>query len=115
MYSHSYSETSVDCEAHARGAEAEALGRSMELLEKAQSKGARSPEAAEALHVTRQLWCMLIDDLGKKENLLPPELRASLISIGIWIIRECEVIRQGDNENFKGILDVTRMIKEGLS
>ena len=87
----------------------------MELLEKAQAKGATSSEAAEALHVTRQLWCMLIDDLGKKENLLPPELRASLISVGIWIIKECEAIRQGDNENFKGILDVTRMIKEGLS
>jgi len=115
MYSHSYSETAVDCETQARGAEAEALGRSMELLEKAQTKGARSIEAAEALNVTRQLWCMLIDDLGKKENQLPPELRASLISIGIWIIKECESIRQGDSENFKGILDVTRMIKEGLS
>ncbi len=115
MYSHSYSESSLDCEAQARGAEAEALGRSMVLLEKAQSKGARSVEAAEALNITRQLWCMLIDDLGKKENHLPPELRASLISIGIWIIKECEIIRQGESENFKGILDVTRMIKEGLS
>ena len=115
MYSHSYSESSLDCEAQARGAEAEALGRSMVLLEKAQSKGARSVEAAEALNITRQLWCMLIDDLGKKENHLPPELRASLISIGIWIIKECEIIRQGESENFKGILDVTRMIREGLS
>jgi flagellar protein FlaF len=87
----------------------------MKLLEEAQSKGAGSVEAAEALHVTRQLWCMLIDDLSKKENHLPPELRASLISIGIWIIKECEAIRQGDNENFQGIMDVTRMIKEGLS
>ena len=115
MYSNSYSETSVDCETQARGAEAEALGRSMELLEIAQSKGGRSTEAAEALHITRQLWCMLVEDLGNKENHLPPELRASLISIGIWVIKECEAIRQGDSENFKGIMDITQMIKEGLS
>ena len=57
---------------------------------------------------------MLLEDLAHPDNQLPKQLRADLISIGIWIMREAEEIRLGRSQNFKGIIDVTRAIAEGL-
>jgi flagellar protein FlaF len=45
---------------------------------------------------------------------LDEELRANLISIGIWIIKESERIRHRESENFQGIIDITTMIRDGL-
>jgi flagellar protein FlaF len=56
----------------------------------------------------------LIEDLKQPENELAAELRANLISIAIWILKECERIRKRQSENYQGIIDVTTIIKDGL-
>ncbi len=33
-------------------------------------------------------WTTIIDDLGSEENALPKELRAAIISIGIFVLKE---------------------------
>jgi flagellar protein FlaF len=76
--------------------------------------GPSSKEAIEALHFCGRLWALLIEDLAHPDNQLPTQLRADLISIGLWIMRESEEIRQGRSENFEGIIQVTRAIAEGL-
>ena len=57
---------------------------------------------------------MLLEDLASNDNALPKELRASLISIGIWILREADAIRKGDSENIDGLLDITKIIRGGV-
>ena len=42
------------------------------------------------------------------------ELRANLISIAIWILKECDRIRKRQSTNFQGIIDVTTIIRDGL-
>jgi flagellar biosynthesis regulator FlaF len=42
------------------------------------------------------------------------ELRANLISIGIWIIKESERIRKRESDNFQGIIDISIIIRDGL-
>jgi flagellar protein FlaF len=111
----SYGEVAGDSEVAAREAEAAALEEIIRLLELAEEKGRQSVEAVSALYATRQVWAVLIEDLGSVNNAMPKQLRADLISIGLWVIRESESIRRGNSENFKGIIDITRMIKEGLA
>ena len=45
---------------------------------------------------------------------LPQALRADLISIGLWIMREAEQIRLERSTNFRGIIEVSAAIRDGL-
>jgi flagellar protein FlaF len=55
-----------------------------------------------------------VEDLGNPENALPKELRANLISIGLWLLREAEEVRQGRSDNFEGLIEVSQIIRDGI-
>ena len=114
MYQFSYAEVLDETPQGARERERQALDRSIELLEAADKAGVRSREAIEALLFVRRLWSVLIEDLADTENDLPQALRADLISIGLWVMREAEQIRLEKSANFKGIIEVSATIRDGL-
>jgi flagellar biosynthesis activator protein FlaF len=114
MYRFSYAEVLEETPQSAREREKMAIEHSIGLLQAAAQLGPNSRDSIEALHFCRRLWAMLLEDLAHPDNALPNQLRADLISIGIWIMRETEEIRLGRSQNFKGIIDVSRVISEGL-
>lgn len=114
MYQFSYAEVQKDDLAEAKDRERQLLTRSIELLTEAREKGARSREALDALFFLRRVWVRFIEDLGSSENELDAELRANLISVGIWIIKEGEKIRAGQSNNFDGIIEISSIIRDGL-
>ncbi|MGQ7792560.1 flagellar biosynthesis regulator FlaF [Faunimonas sp. B44] len=114
MYQFAYSEILDDSPDTMRDGERRAFDHAIALLEAAERAGPRSMEAIEALHFVRRLWSVLLDDLVAPENALTEELRAGLISIGIWVIREAERIRLEEVESFAGIIDINRTIRAGL-
>ena len=61
-----------------------------------------------------RVWTSFIQDLGSTDNELPKELRANLISIGLWLLREAEAVRQGESENFDGLIEVSQIIRDGI-
>ena len=61
-----------------------------------------------------RVWTSFIEDLGSPDNALPRELRANLISIGLWLLREAEEVRQGRSENFEGLIEVSQIIRDGI-
>jgi flagellar protein FlaF len=109
-----YTEILEDAPADARERERQAIERSIELLNAAKKMGPASREANEALHYLDRLWSLLLDDLANAENRLPKELRASLISIGIWILREIDDLRSQRTQSFKGLIDISEIICKGL-
>ena len=114
MYQFSYAEIMEDGVADAKDRERQALTRSIELLMLARDEQGYTREAIEALFYTRRVWIRLIEDLKQPENQLDAELRANLISIAIWILKECDRIRKRQSINFQGIIDVTTIIRDGL-
>jgi flagellar protein FlaF len=114
MYQFSYAEVVEESSAACRDRERSAIERSIELLKIADEVGPGTREAIEALTFVQRLWGILIEDLAKPENELPPQLRADLISIGLWIRREAEDIRLEKSTNFKGLIEITSTISEGL-
>ncbi|NKN34811.1 flagellar biosynthesis regulator FlaF [Agrobacterium sp. a22-2] len=114
MYQFSYAEIMEDGVADAKDRERQALSRSIDLLTAARDHGGYSREAIEALFYTRRVWIRFIEDLKQPENQLGSELRANLISIAIWILKECERIRKRQSSNYQGIIDVTTIIRDGL-
>jgi flagellar protein FlaF len=114
MYQFSYGEIINEAAAGSRERERAAVGRSIELLQAAEANGARSREAVEALLYTRRLWAMLLEDLARTDNELPTELRASLVSIGLWIMREAEKLRLDESANFRPLIEVSTILRDGL-
>jgi flagellar protein FlaF len=109
-----YAEILEDTPKLARERERAAIGRAVDLLERAAVKGPRSREAVEALDYLNRLWSILIEDLANPENDLPQRLRADLISIGLWVLREADRIRLQQSGNFSALVDVMNTIREGL-
>jgi flagellar protein FlaF len=114
MYQFSYAEIMADDIADSKDRERQVLDRSISLLRSAMRSGRDSREAVESLYFTRRVWVAFIDDLRSDENQLPMHLRADLISVGIWILKEIERIRLRKSENFKGIADIITIIRDGL-
>lgn len=116
MYQFSYAEIMEEGVAVSKDRERQVLDRSIALLETAMASnsGAYGKESVEAIYFTRRVWIRFIEDLGNPENQLEDELRANLISIAIWILKEVEKIRKRESTNFQGIIDITTIIKDGI-
>lgn len=115
MYQAGYAEVLDDAGTVTRSHERRALDHAIALLSAAEPCGHRSREAIEALHFTERLWNVLVRDLGSPENGLPRELRASLISIGIWVLKEVGRIRRGESDEFGGLIRICTDIRAGLT
>lgn len=109
-----YAEIDRDSVADAREREKELLQRSIDLLAEAQKQGVNSTAASEAILFVGRLWSSLLEDLANSDNQLPDELRANLISVGIWILKEAEAIRQGESDSFEGLIDISQIIRDGI-
>lgn len=68
----------------------------------------------DALDWNRRMWAVLGGDCQSAENKLPPQLRASIISLSIWVSKHTSlVIRK--QEEIEPLIEINRMIMQGLS
>ncbi|MCX7900104.1 MAG: flagellar biosynthesis regulator FlaF, partial [Methylocystis sp.] len=95
MYHQLYSEIAGDSAVSARARERDAIQVAINKLSRAKGHGARTPQSFEATNYLRRLWTIFMLDLNTEENGLPAALRASLISIGLWVLREADLIDEG--------------------
>ena len=114
MYQFTYAEVVEDSPQEMRAREREALARCIEMLEAAESSGPQSHEAQGALANLRRLWTIFVEDLSSDANDLPFELRAQLISIGIWVFKEIERLRAGTAKSFTDLIEINAIIRDGL-
>ena len=115
MYQHCYAEVLEDDQQEARQIEARALDHAATLLMRADALPIPSIAGVQALHFTRELWMTFMTELAAPENALPDTLRANLISIGIWVLKEAEAIRLQQSTNYAGIADICTIIRDGLN
>jgi flagellar protein FlaF len=68
----------------------------------------------DALDWNRSVWTVLLSDCSHPDNQLPAPLRASIISLGIWVSKHTSaVIRR--KEEIQPLIDVNRLIMQGLA
>jgi len=114
MYQLSYDEHLAENLKDCRDRKRLALEHAIGLLQRAEGAGAQSQETVEALGFVSKLWNAFIQDLVDPENDLPDVLRADLVSVGLWIIKEAALIRSGQSQNFRGMIEICTMIHAGL-
>ena len=84
-----------------------------ELIEAGKS-GKKDAPLAEALNRNRQMWQALAADCRAQGNGLPEALRASIISLSIWVTKYSgQVLRE--EEDVQELVEVNRIIMKGLA
>ena len=79
---------------------------------------AGSPKAMssvmDALNWNNQVWDAFVEDVGTEGNALPRELRAAIVSLGIWVSRETNAVVSG-NGDIDSLISVNQAIMRGLN
>jgi flagellar protein FlaF len=114
MYEFAYNEVIEDSRQTMRARERQAMDRVVEMLQTAQEKGPGSRERVEALFYLRRLWTIFLNDLNDPNNELPAQLRAGIISIGIWMMKEIERVRGGAATDLTPMIQINELIRDGL-
>jgi flagellar protein FlaF len=115
MYQFSYAEVVEDSPREMRARERQAMDKAIQLLRAANNKGAGSREVVDALFYLRRLWSIFMNDLNNPENELPLQLRAGLISIGIWVNKEIERVRTGKTTDLTAMIEINEIVRDGLT
>ncbi len=114
MYEFAYNEAVEDSRQTMRARMREAMDRVIGMLRAAQAKGPLSRDRIEALFYLRRLWTIFIDDLMDPNNELPEQLRAGIVSIGIWMNKEIDRFRAGQTTDLTPMIEINALIRDGL-
>jgi flagellar biosynthesis activator protein FlaF len=114
MYEFAYNDVIEDAHQTLRARERAAMDRVIGMLRSAQEKGPQSRELIDALFYLRRLWAIFIDDLNDPNNELPTQLRAGIISIGVWTMKEIDRVRGGLTDDLTPMIEINELIRNGL-
>jgi flagellar biosynthesis activator protein FlaF len=114
MYRFSYAEVVEDSAEECRRRERDVFSRAIGLLKAADGSAHDSPEMLNAIVFVQRLWSFFISDLSSPENGLPEKLKGQLISVGLWVMRESDLIVRGEANSVTALIDVNTMIMDGL-
>ena len=84
------------------------------LMEAADTEKTEIAKRAEALDWNRRMWTNFALDCSSEENQLPEQLRASIISLSLFVSKHTSVVMRGD-DSFETLIDINRTIMQGLS
>lgn len=68
----------------------------------------------DALDWNRRLWSTLATDCSNPDNQMDKNLRASIISISLFVGRHSSAVMRGEDD-FEALIDINRMIMQGLA
>lgn len=115
MYNTYYAECSALSSELSRNHEWDALDQVVTALKAAKELGLTSSKGKQALHNTMMVWSFLLEDLGNNDNDLPDQLRADLISIGIFVVKQVGLMREAGAAGIDSLIDINTTIRDGLN
>jgi flagellar protein FlaF len=96
-----------------RNIEYRLLGQVTAYMMEAEREPANGPKRVDAALWNRRLWAALKIDLLDPGNRLPPEIRANLVGIALWVERNTAQILSY-NSDLSHVITVNKRIMEGL-
>ena len=114
MYEFAYNDVVEESREAMRARERSAMDRVIGMLRAAQEKGPLSRERVDALFYLRRLWMIFLDDLKDPNNELPDPLRAGIISIGVWMMKEIDRVRARLTDDLGPMIEINEIIRDGL-
>ncbi|MBL8553441.1 MAG: flagellar biosynthesis regulator FlaF [Phenylobacterium sp.] len=84
------------------------------LMEAAQLDKAEFGKRMDALDWNKRMWSTLAAECNRTDNGLPTPLRASIISLSIWVGKHTSLVIR-NQEEFEPLIEINRMIMQGLA
>lgn len=84
------------------------------LMEAAALDRTEIAKRVDALDWNRRVWAVLGADCADSGNQLPPQLRASFISLSIWVHKHTSLVIR-NKEEIEPLIEINRMIMQGLA
>jgi flagellar protein FlaF len=109
-----YELVAEDSGREARYREREALSLGIDRLEQLRNGISRREDFIESLLYVRKLWAIFIEDLSHPDNGLPDQLRADIISIGLWVIKEADRLREEKSNDVEQLIEINRLMRDAL-
>lgn len=98
-----------------REAEAMAFTKAALLLEEASKDASNLPALSQALRFNHLLWTIIQADITEEANRLPPELKANLLSLSIFVDKQTvKALKSGDPKDIEALININRNIAAGL-
>ncbi len=91
-----------------------ALIKAKDVRESSGRDPRRMAQMMDALNWNNQVWDAFVEDVGTEGNMLPRELRAAIVSLGIWVTRETNLVSSGEGD-IDALISVNRAIMRGLN
>lgn len=114
MYKMSYAEIMEGSASDQRAKEKAALDRAIALMTAAEAKDTNSSEVNDAVAYVQKLWTFFIENLSDPRNELNDALKRDLIAIGVWAVAESDRVLSDPSTGFSALIDVNKMIRDGL-
>ncbi len=115
MYKMSYAEIMEGNAQSQRESEKAALDRAIALMTAAGAKDNASTEVTDAVAYVQKLWMFFIENLSDPRNELDDALKRDLVAIGVWAVAESDRILADPSKSFSALIDVNKMIRDGLA
>src|SRR5262245_5147306 len=109
-----YEAVAEDSGREARARERQALSLGIDRLERLQNGLFSGEDLVESFLYIRRLWAVFIEDLAHPENGLPDQLRADIISVGVWVVKEADRLREERSNDVKQLIEINRLIRDAL-
>jgi flagellar protein FlaF len=98
-----------------REVEAMALTKAAFLMEEAKKDVSNYQAFSQALRFNHLLWTIIQTDITDKENKLPPELKANIMSLSIFIDKQtAKALADGAAQSLDVLININRNLAEGL-
>jgi flagellar protein FlaF len=98
-----------------REVEAMALTKAAFLLEEAKKDVDNYQAFSQALRFNHLLWTIIQTDITDKNNLLPPELKANIMSLSIFVDKQtAKALAEGTAPLLDVLININRNLAEGL-
>jgi len=110
-----YDAVAEDSGREARARERHVLNVAIERLERVQQGVPQGGDLLESLLYVRRLWGIFLEDLVHPENGLPEKLRADIISIGLWVLREADRLQEEKSNDVQQLIEINRLMRDALS
>jgi flagellar biosynthesis activator protein FlaF len=114
MFAFTYSEVVEESPEAARAVEYGAMDRVIAMLHAASAEGPGTKTEIEALYYLRRLWSIFLADVMSPANELPPQARAGIASIGLWINKEIDRLQRGETRDLAPIIEINEIVRDGL-
>ena len=109
-----YSDVVSESPRLARETEGAAFDIVLAKLDAARGMACDSRTMLDALDALERLWTILLRDMAQTDNALTAGLRAKLVSIAVWTMREITAVRGAMTSNIDGLIAVNAAIRAGL-